>query len=961
MARLTTALSRLFTGPSGAIFWLMLSLLVVLTLLPRFQIFASTAPYLGFHSLTEILCVIVAVLAALAVFNGYKQLSSRLTAVGCLFLLSAGFDTLHLLTMPGMPELFTPNTLNKAIHFWLLARLSAITGLLLLAPASKPSAKRPTGRRIILLFSALFLIGAATGMAQPGWLPRLYDSTTGLTSVKIASEWLLAIMAVIAGLLLLRNNRIGQRQDREMLTVAAWITAMAEICFTLYGTANDEFNVIGHLYKAVSYVLIFRALFLTHLRLPWQSMARAQQALTHQEQRWQLALTGSETGVWDFDLSEDRLFCSSQFHHNLGYRDGELPRRTEHWRQRMIHPEDQAHVRETLQAHLSGHAEYWHCEARVRDAHGHWCWLRINGQIMARDASGQPTRLVGTALDIQPIREREQELSHVRSRLQAIFDTAPMGLMVFNSQGELQQHNGALRRLLDNRQDEHPAPHGIWQWINHERRAEVKRHWQQWRQATTDEYTPFREQIALADRQAEERWTRWLVTPLPEGDYLGVIEDISDQRRAMSLLRENAELYRSTFESGNAIKLLVDPESDRIEDANPAAVEYYGYSLAELRQMKLSELVQTPLTDIRARIERSLESGSSHFESRHLGRDGRVREVEVFTASIVRDGRQLIYEMVHDISARKHAENKLHQLNQRLARYGENRRHLNQLGTRLYTLTELSELPHLLEQELPNCFPEVCGVLALRFEELEEDAHRVRWGTQGCEQHTFHHEERLETAAGTIGKLTLRGTPEDEEDRERLERMASDAARAVTLSVINLRLRQQLTRHAYRDALTGLYNRRHLETELPSLLSRATPDQPLSLVLLDLDHFKQLNDTWGHDIGDEVLRAIARIMEGMLRSSDIACRYGGEEFVVVMPGASANIAERRLGMILDRFRNWRLTLEEGVIEQRSFSAGLIEAPRQGQEMTQLLEQADRALYMAKRAGRARIVAATESS
>ncbi|RKQ96918.1 PAS domain S-box-containing protein/diguanylate cyclase (GGDEF)-like protein [Kushneria sinocarnis] len=959
MTSLPAVLRHALAGRAGSLLGALTVALLLLSLLPERALFASLRAYLGFHTLVELVCIIVALLVPLSIFNGYRQpVPGPYVVMGTLFALSGLGDVLHVLTMEGMPGLFRAGSLNQSIYFWLIARLFAISGLLALGAMPL----REWGpARVRLVVTCLTLVGLVLlygGFRPPGHLPALFVPGQGLTPLKVEAEWGLALLSLCAGAALLQGRAPGDRNTRRLLAVAAWITALAEICFTLYSTATDEFNVIGHVYKAISYTLVFRAVFLARIRAPYQALEEARHALADQEQRWQLALTGSATGVWDQSPQQGLIHTSREFARLLGYETQGLPHQLTRFRE-LVHPDDRERVRRSLQDHLAGRTDHWRSEHRLLDSRGEWRWLLVNGRIMATDTAGHATRVVGAAIDIQAGKEREQELGNVRSRLQAIFDMAPMGLVVFDEQGRLEQHNTALQRLLGEASDQ--APQEIWQLVGNDQRPAIRRHWQRWQAAVADgDTTPFRHEISLAGHHPAPLWTRWLITPLPDGHHLGVIEDISNQRQAITLLQENAELYRSTFESGNAIKLLIDPDNNRIVDANPAAVEYYDYPLATLRRLHLDELVMTPLEVIRERIQRSLEHGGSHFESRHLGRDGQIREVEVFTAPITLGGRRLIYEMVHDISARKQAENELHLLNQRLARYGENRRHLNQLSARLYGLTDPSDLPALLEQELPGCFPEVCGELALRFEELEGEAHRIHWGSAGCEQHVFHHEERLESAAGAIGKLTLRGTPEDDEDRARLERMASDAARAMTLAVINLRLRQQLTRDAYRDALTGLYNRRHLEAELPGLLSRATSEQPLSLVLLDLDHFKQLNDTWGHDIGDEVLRAIARLMEGMLRTSDIACRYGGEEFVVAMPGASAAVAERRLGMILERFRDWRLTVAGGVIEQRSFSAGLVEAPHQGSNMTQLLEQADRALYRAKRAGRARIVVAAET-
>src|SRR5438552_13665280 len=110
------------------------------------------------------------------------------------------------------------------------------------------------------------------------------------------------------------------------------------------------------------------------------------------------------------------------------------------------------------------------------------------------------------------------------------------------------------------------------------------------------------------------------------------------------------------------------------------------------------------------------------------------------------------------------------------------------------------------------------------------------------------------------------------------ERIAGTLAHQIGLAVANLKLRQTLSTQALRDSLTGLFNRRYFEDTLEREISRAErQSKPLSVIMLDLDHFKELNDTFGHQTGDEVLRQVAHTLKSEIRASDLACRYGGEE------------------------------------------------------------------------------------
>lgn len=178
----------------------------------------------------------------------------------------------------------------------------------------------------------------------------------------------------------------------------------------------------------------------------------------------------------------------------------------------------------------------------------------------------------------------------------------------------------------------------------------------------------------------------------------------------------------------------------------------------------------------------------------------------------------------------------------------------------------------------------------------------------------------------------------------------------------NERLQQQLRAQALEDPLTGLHNRRHLfeaGEALLALLRRR--GEPLAAAIVDLDHFKQVNDRYGHDAGDRVLRAFAGLARRETRAEDVVCRYGGEEFVLLMPGADAAQAAARITEMLPRFAAMRFDDTQGDTFSCSFSAGIAATGAGGEELRVLLERADAALYAAKNAGRACVQLADESS
>jgi diguanylate cyclase (GGDEF)-like protein/PAS domain S-box-containing protein len=192
--------------------------------------------------------------------------------------------------------------------------------------------------------------------------------------------------------------------------------------------------------------------------------------------------------------------------------------------------------------------------------------------------------------------------------------------------------------------------------------------------------------------------------------------------------------------------------------------------------------------------------------------------------------------------------------------------------------------------------------------------------------------------------------------------LANKFAEQIGLSIANIRLREALRSQSIRDAVTGLFNRRYLEETLEREISRATRNgQPLGVVMLDLDHFKQFNDTFGHEAGDIVLRAVGSLFSKGTRVDDIACRYGGEEFVLILPTSNLKNTQTHAERLRCGAKDLQLTHLGRSLGVVTLSAGVAVFPTDGITPAQLMEKADAALYRAKKSGRDRVVVSSETA
>ncbi|HEY6293832.1 MAG TPA: diguanylate cyclase [Terriglobia bacterium] len=169
--------------------------------------------------------------------------------------------------------------------------------------------------------------------------------------------------------------------------------------------------------------------------------------------------------------------------------------------------------------------------------------------------------------------------------------------------------------------------------------------------------------------------------------------------------------------------------------------------------------------------------------------------------------------------------------------------------------------------------------------------------------------------------------------------------------------KEALRVQAIRDPLTGLYNRRYMEEALERELRRAEHGQhPLSVMMLDLDHFKTFNDTSGHQAGDHLLRYVGGLLEARTRREDIPCRYGGEEFVLILPGAPIEVAVRRAEQFRGAIRESGIEYEGKALGPVTVSIGVACFPQHGTTGAEVVGAADSALYRAKQQGRNRVIA-----
>jgi diguanylate cyclase (GGDEF)-like protein/PAS domain S-box-containing protein len=193
------------------------------------------------------------------------------------------------------------------------------------------------------------------------------------------------------------------------------------------------------------------------------------------------------------------------------------------------------------------------------------------------------------------------------------------------------------------------------------------------------------------------------------------------------------------------------------------------------------------------------------------------------------------------------------------------------------------------------------------------------------------------------------------------EKLVATFTDHIALALSNLRLKQKLYQLAIRDGLTGLHNRRYMEESLEREIHRAKrKGTSLGILMLDIDHFKYFNDKHGHEAGDTLLKALGNYLKNSVRADDIACRYGGEEFTMILPELTLETALMRAEAIRSGIDQLRVNYRGLELEKITLSIGVALFPQNGTNWEITLREADKALYEAKESGRNRVVAARQT-
>jgi diguanylate cyclase (GGDEF)-like protein/PAS domain S-box-containing protein len=437
--------------------------------------------------------------------------------------------------------------------------------------------------------------------------------------------------------------------------------------------------------------------------------------------------------------------------------------------------------------------------------------------------------------------------------------------------------------------------------------------------------------------------------------YRGIDRDITERKQAQTELHESELAYRTLAQNlpGMVYRVYVR-EGERMQFYNAMPVLMTGYTEGELTTGTVCSIEPLILDEDRpgvmAEVKRAI-AGKRAFavEYRLKHKDGGIRWMAEHGMPVYgTDGAPLYIDgVIFDITEHKHAEIEL-QLFRTLIDSAPDEIHVVDNTTlRIIDANESAfvKLGYTREELLALRLPDVDTADPERLNAIGE---RMLNGN-AITFETYHRRKDgvtfpVEVTAQTI---TL--------DRSYSMGIARDITERKLVEAEVQKLHEQLREQAVHDPLTGLYNRRYLDEAIGrELIRSARNKQPIGIVMCDLDHFKAINDTYGHLVGDEVLRMFADLLRKYSRGSDIVCRFGGEEFLLFLPDMPPDVAYQRAEQLRTALAVKQITSGTTVI-QVTASFGVATFPENGKTQDALIHAADVAMYQAKEAGRNRVV------
>jgi PAS domain S-box-containing protein len=384
-----------------------------------------------------------------------------------------------------------------------------------------------------------------------------------------------------------------------------------------------------------------------------ESNTRKQNRLLEESRmKYRQLVESAEAVVWEYDTETDRWTYVSPTTEDL------FKRTPAEWIDlnflvRIIHPDDRKSFVADFTNCLSGCKDFTQ-EFRIQTPKGNYRWMQ--NVIGANEENDNHRKLRGFMLDITERKQAETELKKKNEFIQTVLDNLPIGVALNKiEEGTAFYMNEKFREIYGWHREELENIQSFFQNVfpDEAYRKEIVSMVMKGIESGKPENMLWND-ILITKQSGQQAYVNCANIPLPEQDIMvSTVMDITEQKETEKALRESEEQFRKLFEKHSAVHLLIDPDNERIVNANQAAADFYGQSLERLTRMKIGDINILPLGELRKHFDKAQNSYNYFFETEHRHADGKIRTVEVFSSAVDLQGKTFLHSIIHDVSEKK--------------------------------------------------------------------------------------------------------------------------------------------------------------------------------------------------------------------------------------------------------------------------------------------------------------------
>ncbi|OYT92023.1 MAG: hypothetical protein CFE43_10700 [Burkholderiales bacterium PBB3] len=690
-----------------------------------------------------------------------------------------------------------------------------------------------------------------------------------------------------------------------------------------------------------------------------QQKATAQAQAAQLAERLRMATDAAEIGVWDWDIAQaDQWYASPTYFSMLGYDPQEGFANRLQWVER-LHPDDRPGVEARIQAVLEGDHLPYQYEARMQHADGSYRWISVVGRVLARDTHGKATRMMGIRLDITERKLAEEKLRLSEENLAITLQSIGDAVIVTDASGNINRMNPTAERLTGWTLPQalgNPLT-DVFQIINAQTRLPAVNPVHLVMEK--GEVVGLANHTALLARDGHEYQIFDSAAPIRDrnGQIVGVVlvfSDVTEQYRVREQLATSAQLLERTGEMAKIGGWEVDLRSMQLTWSRQT---YHLHEVDPATQPTLQQSMELVTPEARPTVQAALQDATTtgnpwDMEVQLMTTQGRRFWARLQGRVEMENGKPIrLLGATQVITERKQAEDALRESAEHMQTILDNMVD----GVLTINTQGVVESFNRAASTIFGCAPEeIIGRNASVLIEdpdqhYEEDYLRHRFSTDGAGIASISREVHGKHKDGSLFPIHL--------SLSKISRNGQTTLIGIVRDITQQRHDEdEIRRLAFYDPLTGLPNRRLLMDRLKqAIVTSARAGKHGALMFLDLDHFKLLNDTQGHDMGDVLLQQVAQRLQACVRDGDSVARLGGDEFVVLLEALSphsheaATQAEAIASKLLDAFVQ-PYTLHN-ITYACTTSIGIVVFRGDDEAMDDLLKKADLAMYQGKSAGR----------